>query len=674
MAATNRVNMIGAKAKWDISAAGDQRIGALTGVIGSGVDLGKNSLTFGNDKQQTFAGVISGQGGITKIGKGKAILSGTNTFTGNTTIDEGALQIGDGGTGGSLVGDIINNSLLIFNHVDNRVFSGAISGKGSLIKEGKGQLILAGNNTYTGETVVNAGVLKVVGSFPQAKVKINNGAIFQAIGTVGDLNVETGATFTTTNRTVRSTVPSSDSDLNNHLQVVGDVNFAAGSFYDVQLDEQQSDAISVTGQANVSGATLRIQAAPGAYPLEKEYEILTAEKGIKGTFANITSDLVFRTPRLRQNEHSTVLAVPRNEIPFEQLADNQNQKNVAKILDKQEMPTDLKHPLSWLNEDSAHTAFDNLSGAVQASVHSILLANSHTIREVVTTAMHRRKAADNHQSVWGNLLASKSSLKGDSKTEGVDHRTHGLVIGSDIKLGDHWHVGIAGAVGQTFFNTDQAGSSGVIDNYNLALYGGSHLGALAARFGGAYAFHDLNLNLNLDRRIVFPGFSETVKSNYNAGTMQFWGELSYAIPTNAALFEPFFGLAHVSVQSDKFTETAGSSALMGNKDNHHVTFSTLGLRTEVAFDSFDSRVSSRGSLAWRRGWGDLASTKNLAFNDKSTDFFDVVGVPITKDALLVASGIDIKIGKKCMLEVGYTGQFAAKMKDNAISTRIKWFF
>jgi len=47
--------------------------------------------------------------------------------------------------------------LLIFNHVDNRVFSGAISGKGNLLKEGKGQLILAGNNTYTGETVVNAG-------------------------------------------------------------------------------------------------------------------------------------------------------------------------------------------------------------------------------------------------------------------------------------------------------------------------------------------------------------------------------------------------------------------------------------------------------------------------------------------------------------------------------------
>jgi len=113
---------------------------------------------------------------------------------------------------------------------------------------------------------------------------------------------------------------------------------------------------------------------------------------------------------------------------------------------------------------------------------------------------------------------------------------------------------------------------------------------------------------------------------------------------------------------------------MGNKDNHHVTFSTLGLRTEVAFDIFDSRVSGRGSLAWRRGWGDLASIKNLAFNDKSTDFFDVVGVPITQDTLLVARGIDIKIGKKCTLEVGYTGQFAAKMKDSAISTQIKWFF
>ena len=75
------------------------------------------------------------------------MLTGANTYTGGTTINAGTLQIGDGGTGGSIVGDVVNNARLAFNRSDAYAFGGAISGTGSLQQSGTGTTVLTGANT-----------------------------------------------------------------------------------------------------------------------------------------------------------------------------------------------------------------------------------------------------------------------------------------------------------------------------------------------------------------------------------------------------------------------------------------------------------------------------------------------------------------------------------------------
>ncbi|WP_186142138.1 hypothetical protein, partial [Burkholderia gladioli] len=67
------------------SSAG-QTIGGLTGVTGSAVTLGNNSLSFGDSGNETFGGTIAGTGGITKEGTGTATLTGANSFTGGATV------------------------------------------------------------------------------------------------------------------------------------------------------------------------------------------------------------------------------------------------------------------------------------------------------------------------------------------------------------------------------------------------------------------------------------------------------------------------------------------------------------------------------------------------------------------------------------------------------------
>jgi outer membrane autotransporter protein len=118
-------------------------------------------LAFDRSDTVTFPGVISGTGSVTQDGIGTTILTGTNTNTGGTTIDAGTLQLGNGGTSGSIVGNVTNNGALAFDRSDTVVFPGVISGAGSLMQDGAGTTILTGTNTNTGGTTINTGTLQL---------------------------------------------------------------------------------------------------------------------------------------------------------------------------------------------------------------------------------------------------------------------------------------------------------------------------------------------------------------------------------------------------------------------------------------------------------------------------------------------------------------------------------
>ena len=68
---------------------------------------------FNRSDALTYGGVISGTGSLTKSGTGTLTLTGDNTYTGGTTISAGTLQIGNGGTTGSVAGNIVDNAALV---------------------------------------------------------------------------------------------------------------------------------------------------------------------------------------------------------------------------------------------------------------------------------------------------------------------------------------------------------------------------------------------------------------------------------------------------------------------------------------------------------------------------------------------------------------------------------
>ena len=114
----------------------------------------------------------TGTGGLRKEGDGVLTLTGINTYTGGTRIDEGTLRV----DALSLPGDVDNRSTLeLLIGAADQTFAGAISGSGEVVKTGANTLELTGANAYTGGTRVNAGTLRGEVGALQGDIEIESG-------------------------------------------------------------------------------------------------------------------------------------------------------------------------------------------------------------------------------------------------------------------------------------------------------------------------------------------------------------------------------------------------------------------------------------------------------------------------------------------------------------------
>ncbi len=272
-------------------------VGSLSG--GGSVLLGTATLTVGGDNTSTtFAGNISGaNGSLTKVGAGTLILTADNSINGVTTIQGGTLQLGDGGTTGTLdatseihVGTgatfMINQSDIVIQGID---FSeAAIEGLGQLEQAGPGTTILTASNSYEGTTAVNAGTLLINGdqSAANGSVSVASGATLGGSGVIGDSSssavITPGAILTGgadgngSASALQGSITIPEADAVGTLTFGGDLSVSSGSIWLVDLVQgvtPGSDRIHVGGNlAIVSGAQLNFNFAD-TFQLGNSYTI-----------------------------------------------------------------------------------------------------------------------------------------------------------------------------------------------------------------------------------------------------------------------------------------------------------------------------------------------------------------------------------------------------------------
>ncbi|MCJ2050615.1 autotransporter domain-containing protein [Methylobacterium sp. J-070] len=535
-------------------------------------------------------------------------------------------------------------------------------------------------------------------------VIVGSGGLLGGTGTVGGIGALSGGTVAPGNSI-------------GTLSVTGPVAFAPGSIYQVEANAAgQADRIAAGGSATLSGGTVQVLAASGAYNPRTTYAILTAGGGVSGQFAGVTANLAFLSPGLRYLPNEVDLTLTRNDVPFAASATGRNGAAAANAL-QGAGPGRLYDAAVAFTTAEAGSGFRALAGDIHAGTVSAAYETAFFVREAVLDRLRwggpgtgldygslpSAYAADlpgrapvvasvpvrtldpQAFGLWSQGFGSFGTADGGGNAFDLDRQIAGFAAGADVRLGG-LRLGVVG--GYTEASLDSAGRIGGASRAESAtlksgfggVYGGYELGPLSLRLGVTYADTDTRT-----RRAVLYGLSDTLSGHGGGHTLQGFGEIGWKIalgtPAVAALVskdgaalavqpaaiyvEPFVGGAYVGIRRDGFGETGGAAALTSFARDYDLGAATVGLRAQTSLDlGLGLPVTLRGSVGYRRAFGDVVPAALLRFGTGPA--FLSAGVPIDRDALVAQVGLDLAVAPNASLGVAYTGQTGARAQDQAV--------
>ena len=256
--------------RFDDTATGGTTVELQATVLPTSVVVSNNVQSYDfEDGTSVGAGRIGGPASFVKDGPGTLLNDTASSYTGPTTIKNGVLQIGNGGIGDIGTGNITNNASLVFDQSDNNPNTGQpnphyvtapISGTGTLTVEGGSPLVLSGNNTFSGGTLVSGSSVVYVGNgggtggIGTGAVTNNGSLVVNRTGTVTLTNNLTGGGPIAFVGSATVSLGGTNTDANNLYVSNGIVKLASATA--VYSDGSAGDWLILDGSAGSAAGTL----------------------------------------------------------------------------------------------------------------------------------------------------------------------------------------------------------------------------------------------------------------------------------------------------------------------------------------------------------------------------------------------------------------------------------
>lgn len=660
--------------------------GGTTGsIVGDVVNNG--TLEFARSDAHTFSGAISGTGNLISFGgsagSGVFTVTGTNTYTGGTTVSRGTLQIGDGGTSGSIVGNISNNATLAFNRSDTTSFGGAISGGGNLIKRGAGNLSLSGMSSYTGATTVEAGTLSVNGSIASSSLTtVNAGAALGGNGTVGTTLINGGAL-----------APGNSIGT---LNVSGNLTFTAASSYMVEVSPTAADRVNVSGTATLGGATVNASFASGGY-VDRQYTIVNATGGVVGTFGTLVNTNLpsgFRSSLGYDSNNAylnLVLDYTPGPSPDINSGLNRNQTEVANALSGYFARTGsipivfgalTPAGLSAVSGEtatgaqqstfSAMTQFmgvltdpsTNGRGAQDATTAlPYAEASSGSVRDAhaMMNAVVARTSFEPRWVTWGAGFGGSQTTDGNASlgSATATSRLAGIAAGADYWLSPQTVAGFAMAGGATQFGLAGGLGSGTSDLIQVGGFVRHSFGASYLTAAAAYGWQDITT----ERTVAIGGLNQ-LRANFNANAYSARVEAGHRwiAPVIGGLgLTPYAAAQVTAFDLPAYTEQAAGGtdlfALGYAAKTVTATRSEFGLRTDKSFALDSALLTLRGRAAWAHDF-DVDRSVTATFQTLPGASFVVNGARPARDAALTTVSAEVSWLNGFSVAASFEGEFS----------------
>ncbi len=600
--------------------------GALDGFTG-GLLISQGTLDVNNATDTSLAGSLSGSGTLLKRGAGMLTLGGNlSGFTGPVTLNQGILNV---------------------NNASNTTLASVLSGTGTFRKSGAGRLFLTGDSSgFTGSTQVQGGALAVDGLLG-GDLAVASGATLGGTGTVGG-NV-TGAGTVAPGNSIGT------------LVISGDYTPSAGSTLEIEIDNTANDVLQVTGNADITAATLR------AVPLERiiddrEYRFLTAA-AITGPFTALDTAVLDFTTELRAGNTEYWLLVSRQG--YQSVASTPNQDAVGLALDGQfataagDLAT-VMTTLDTLDTVALQGALDQMSGQIYGAFPIIARDNTAFLYGMLSDRLRSdvgalcspsdSRSGSSQWTGWITGYGRGGAVQFDGNSPGFDYSLGGLVAVIERPLASGDRAGLFYNYGHS--QLDMGG--GLADNADVDSHhwGGYLQSCRSDRYltlagGVGYDTYDTA------RTIQFGAVDRTARSSHQGWQSSVYAEYGGLYGDAAARLQPFVALNYLYMYQDGLTETGADSldlTIDGNDLN--------ALRSILGF-----RVAASRTIGWLGSPDASLSTywthdmlhRVGASIDASLDGspYRLRGVNAGRDWLTLDPGLAWRLGPHCTAFLDY---------------------